>query len=260
MTEPPSYNGEYPRPLSRHERDWIEWILPQDRPAYRYYRTMIETMTVIGQGRRGKGEVILGPAGEKPDFSEPLAPVAAYGAIETTAGTISITLREQLNHQISVEIVSHQSDDIPQKFEEIRRWTYSTWETGQPCPQCLHNVRMVPMHVLASEKDHYVLAICVHDKRLWVYDSTSEMNRLIPLTNFYNELMLHKNIRDPNIALQAKRLFDDLPRYTDADLTYAFLTYNKIKTKIHIDGTLEADRRQQRGLRNILRNMFSAQR
>src|ERR1041385_402285 len=139
-------NVEYPRPLTGREREWIEWILPADRPGYRKYRAMIETMTVIGEGRRGKGEIILGFKEDKPDFSEPLAPVAAYGTIETNLGAISITLRENVDNQISVEMVSHRMEEVPQEFEELRRWTHSTWEPGKPCPQCQQPVREIPMH------------------------------------------------------------------------------------------------------------------
>src|SRR6266851_5448202 len=117
----------YPRPLSERERESLEWILPADRKGYNRYRETIRRMEVIGEGRRGKGEMILGRAETEVDFSSPLAPVFAYGAIETDLGTISITLREMIDDQISVEIVSHASDDVPLEFKESRRWTYSTW-------------------------------------------------------------------------------------------------------------------------------------
>ncbi len=240
------HNGEYPRPLSVRERDWIEWILPADRPGYKSYRGIISTMMVIGEGRRGKGEIILGPEGDVPDFDEPLSPVFSYGAIETNSGTISITLREVLHDQVSVEIVSHRSDNIPEEFEELRRWTYSLWSPGRVCPQCKHNVREVIMHTVVTGSSLYVLALCTADRRLWVNDQSSGINRLIPSTNFYNELMLHKNIRDPKIALDAKRLFTECSSYSDEDLTYAFLTYNNIKTKVHIDGRLEIHKKSPR--------------
>ena len=111
------HNGEYPRPLTDREREWIEWILPPT--GYHSYRDAISGMMVIGEGRRGKGELILGNVGDKTDFSEPLPSVAAYGVIETNLGPISITLREILNNQISVEIVSHRLQDIPQEFQEF---------------------------------------------------------------------------------------------------------------------------------------------
>lgn len=242
--------------LSGREREWIAWILPEDRTGYRVYRRLIESMTVIGEGRRGKGELILGREGHEVDFSAPLAPVFAYGAIETNFGTISVTIRELMDDQISVEIVSHRSDAVPQEFEEARRWTYSTWNPGSVCPQCGSIVREISMHAMAGRHDHFILAICTNDRRLWVHDASDGVNRLIPATNFYNELMLHKNIRDPKIALDSKRLFTELVSYSDDDLTYAFLTYNKLRAKVHVEGIVEPDNKAPGGFMTKLKQIF----
>ena len=113
---------DYPRPISPREREWMVWILPPDRPGYRHYHDLVSGMVVIGKGRRGEGEIILGAEGSTPDVSSPLAPVFAYGAIETKAGTISITMREISDGQISIEIVSHQSEEIPSEFKTDEWW------------------------------------------------------------------------------------------------------------------------------------------
>jgi hypothetical protein len=55
------------------------------------------------------------------------------------------------------------------------------------------------------------------------------------VTNFYNELMLHRNVRVPAVALESKRLFLDLNDFTDVDLIRAFVTYNKLRTKVTLD-------------------------
>src|SRR5438094_6522753 len=137
---------KYPRELTPREFEWIGWILPAERPGYSLYRESIRHMRVLGEGRRGNGEIILGAEGTEIDLDSPLPPVFAYGAIETDSGLISVTLREMVSDQISAEIVSHFSEEIPENFGEIRRWTYSAWEPGQPCPQCGSRVREVPMH------------------------------------------------------------------------------------------------------------------
>jgi hypothetical protein len=250
---------EFPRPISPREREWMDWILPADRSGYMSYRQLVGGMVVIGNGRRGEGEIILGAGGSIPDMTSPLAPVFAYGAIESKAGTISITIREISDGQISVEIVSHRSEEIPSEFEELRRWTYSTWTPGGRCPQCGEAVREVSMHPVGAAAERLVLALCTADRRIWVYDSSTGVNRLIPVTNYYNDLMLHKNIRDPKIALESMRLFSDLSTYTDADLTYAFFTYNKIKAKVHIQGVIEPDQKESRGLAARFLKLFSRQ-
>ena len=253
MTDIP-INAPYPRSLTAREREWIEWILPADRTGYNDYRRHIESMLVIGQGRRGEGEIILGTRGAQIDIESPLPSVFAYGAIETNFGTISITLRDVQDEQISLEIVSHSADFVPEEFEEFRRWTYSTWSPGKACTQCELPVREVSMHTQAGER--LVLVVCTRDKRLWVYDATSDVNRLIPVTNYYNELMLHKNIRDPKIALDSKQLFIDLASYSDEDLTYAFLTYNRIRTKVHVEGMMESDAKEQLSIMNRIVQFF----
>jgi len=250
-------NSEYPRPLLAREHDWIMWILPADRPGYSVYRDLIEGMVVLGKGRRGEGEIVLGHPGAQPDFSSPLAPLFAYGAVEFTGGMVSVSVREIRDDQISVEIVSHGSDEIPAHFQERKRWTYSGWKPGDACPQCTRALREVPMHSTGQDAGRLVLALCSPDRRLWVFESSTGVNRLIPVTNFYNELMLHKNIRDPAIALDSRRLFTDLAGFSDSDLTYAFLTYNKIKTKVQVGGAIEADRNEKRGFAHGFRKLFS---
>jgi hypothetical protein len=247
----------YPRPLSRREREWIGWVLPADRPGYGELATEIGRMVVIGEGRRGTGELILAEAGTQVDFSAPLAPVFAYGMIETNFGPISVTVRDILDRQVSVEIVCHRREEVPEEFEESRRWTYSTWDPGQMCPQCGQGLREVPMRSTEGTPRQLVLALCTTDRRLWVFDAASRVNRVIPLTNYYNELMLHKNIRDPRRALDAKQLFAELPSYTDADLARAFATYNALRTKVHVDGTLQAEHAGKPGLLSRIKQLLT---
>ena len=81
-------------------------------------------------------------------------------------------------------------------------------------------------------EENLVIAIGRRERRLWLYDGESGMNILIPMTNFYNELMLHKNIRDPNIALVSHNFFTHLDKYSDDDLRGAFIAYNNLKRKV----------------------------
>jgi hypothetical protein len=90
-----------------------------------------------------------------------------------------------------------------------------------------------------------------------VHDPETQVNHPIPVTNFYNELMLHKNVRDAKVALDSNRLFTELSKYTDADLTYAFLTYNKLKTKVEVRGALVAERKERKTFVKKLRSLFS---
>lgn len=245
----------YPRPLRARERAWLEWILPADRPGYAAFGEALSGLSVIGEGRRGEGEIVLGPPGAEPDLNPPLGAVYSYGAIETNFGTISVTVREPVDGQLSLEIVSHRAERVPEEFEEARRWTYARWNPGDPCPQCAAPAREVPMRT--SGESRLVLALCAADRRLWVHDAASLVNRLIPVTNFYNEIMLHKNIRDPKIALDSRRLFADLGTLTDADLSRAFQTYNALKAKVHIDGAVRPEAAPEGGVLATLKKLLT---
>jgi hypothetical protein len=218
----------YPRPLRVKERDLLEAVLPLDRPGYRLYRDELENLLVIGQGRRGAGNLILGRDGMQPEAVAPLAPVVAYGVVESTRETFTVTVREILDGQIDVEIVSSHGEEVPEHFEEKRRWTYSSWQPGQPSPATGTPVREVAIDGSS------ILAISPPEKRLWLYDGSAGMNHPIPITNFYNELMLFKSIRDPAIALRSSLLFENLHQYTDADLHAAFIAYNRFRKRVEL--------------------------
>ena len=239
------------RKLRKKELDLMESVLPEERSGYRQYRDWISSMVVIGEGRRGPGNFILGVAGDVPDNISPLASVVAYGVVETTRDSFSITVREYVGRQIDVEIVSVHGEEIPDHFEEKRRWTYSAWRPGSPSPATGGIVREVPI------AGSIVLAIARTEKRLWVFDGSNGMNLLIPITNFYNELMLHKNIRDPKIALKSDLLFQNLESYDDADLRAAFVAYNKLKPKVELRQPL-VEKVEKHGLRHFLTRLLKS--
>jgi len=218
----------YPRPLRSKELELLESVLPEHRAGYREYRDLIRSMIALSEGCRGAGNLVLGFKGDTADTTSPLAPVVAYGMVETTRDQYSVTIREYIGEQIDVEIVSNHGEAVPDHFEEKRRWTYSTWLPGQPSPATLLPVREV------SVDEKAVLAIARHERRAWLYDAAAGMVHLIPITNFYNELVLHKNVRDPEIALKSNLLFDHLDTYTDADLKASFIAYNRLKKRIDV--------------------------
>jgi hypothetical protein len=218
----------YPRTLRPKERDLLESVLPPDRPGYRRYREHLEAMQVIGEGRRGAGNLILGYPGDVPDLASPVPPVVAYGVVETTKDYYAITVRECIEGQIDTEIVSAHDEEIPDHFEEKRRWTYAEWKPGSTSPATGVPVREVPIDNCA------VLAIATAEKRLWLYDGQTGMNHPIPVTNYHNELMLQKQIRDPGRALKPGLLFDQLSSYADEDLRAAFVAYNAARRRVEV--------------------------
>lgn len=233
-------NGEFPRDLRPVERELLLWLLPEERPGYKIYRGLVEQWKVIAQGRRGSGNYLLALPGELPDNESPLPAVVAYGAVETAQGEVSVTLRERLGNQIEYEIAVLGKGEFADLTNERRRWTYSRWLPGVPCPRCESPLREISM--TAAGDRTLVLAICARDRRLWVYDGETGINHPVPVTNFYNELMLHLNVRDPKVALSSQLLFENLEKFTDADLFKAFRSYNQIRTKVSVGSAITIPR------------------
>ena len=229
-------NGEFPRDLKPLEKDLLFWLLPEERPGYAEYRRLLQQWRVVAQGRRGSGNYIVASIDERPDNESPLPSVVAYGVVETSKGEVSVALRERLGNQVEFEIAVLGKGESVELAGERRRWTYSRWLPGSPCPQCELSLREVSMRTKSGRT--LVLAICAKDRRLWIYDGETGMNRPVPVTNFYNELMLHTNVRDPKIALDSQRLFQDLDSFRDSDLFSAFRTYNQIRMKVALDSPI----------------------
>jgi hypothetical protein len=202
------------------------YVLPIDHPGYIPYRDCVERMVVLGEGRRGKGNIILGPVGTRPDLRSPLSHVVAYGVLETQSGDVSVTVRELVEDQLDVEIVPSSGDNLPAPDSEKRRWTYSSWTPGSLSPKTGDSVREITI------SENIVLVAARSDQRLWVHDVRSGMNILLPITGFYTELMSLRRIREPALALNPGRFYAGLEGFSDEELRNAFLSYNKMYPKV----------------------------
>jgi hypothetical protein len=206
------------------------WVLPAERPGYAQVRVRIETMQVVAIGRRGDGNLVLAAPKHRADLESPLPSAIAFGELVAKQLRGSVTVREEFEGQIEVEIVE------PGSGAHEHRWTYSEWLPGRPCPQCSAQPRVVGM---STESGSPVsLAICPQDRRLWVHSGRTGICRPVPVTLFYSELMRRTGVRDPRLALRSDRLFEALGTFTEADLAVAFISYNHVRTKIADDDPL----------------------
>ncbi len=235
-------NGQYPREFLPLEKDLIAGVLPNDRDGYRRYVEDIAGMSVIAQGMRGNGHLILGRPGAVPDVDSPLSPVVAFGAYEFQGGEILIAVHGKAEEQIHIELMTSPGDTLPVLPVEVRRWTYSSWGPGKPSPCSGAAVREISVSPVNT------LVVAETDKRFWLNDSISGMNQLIPITTFYGELMIVERIRDPEVVLKPARFFADLPRYSDISLKKAFLAYNEIHPKTEIRAEVVAFRKRRSSL------------
>lgn len=245
----------YPRGLRPVERELILRVLPADAPGYAPYRAFVEGASVIGPGRRGEGEIVLGKPGDRPDPADPLTPVVSFGAGEAGGDDVSVTLREIADGRMSVEIVGRRIDRIPDDAAIARFWTYAEWLPGKPCPQCGGRAREVDVVPPDAEGRRIVLVVCAADRRIWIHDGPTGISRPVPVTNYYNELMLLKHVRDPAVALSSRRLFDDPAGHSDADLAAAFVAYNRVRAKVELPAALAG---AVSGTRGPLRRLLDA--
>ena len=248
--------GGYPRALTDLEKILILRVLPEDAPGHSPHRNFIHTAVVIGQGRRGEGEIILGIEGHIPELDAPLPPVFAFGVGRSGDEEISVTVREILDGQASIEIVGRQADRVAPDSRIDSFWTYSDWRPGMPCPQCGGRPREAEVSPGETGRPGQSLGICTADRRLWIFDGRLVTCRPVPVTNYYNELMLVKQIRDPDIALASRKLFERLDDYTSEDLVRGFLAYNRLRTKIAPVVRTPAGPGGARGLGTKLKKIF----
>jgi hypothetical protein len=222
-----------PRELTALERALLLWVLPADRSGYAEYRKLVQEWMVVGRDRRGEqGGYVLAAPGLIPDVESPLPPLFAFGLVKTGTDEITVSVRERLGDQLEFEIVTPTGVELAGGLESYHRWTLSEWLPSLPCPGCRGALREVAMK---TETGHeLVLAVCAKDHRLWVYDAQSGVNHPIPVTGFYNELVLQQKVRDRRRLPDSKRLFTDLGTCSDAALTGAFSSYNRLRTRVFL--------------------------
>ena len=240
--------------LSTQERDLLLWLLLESRPAYRPYRRCVLDWGVASRGQRGEGHVLLAPANGVVDLEMPLPHVLAYGVVQTSEGDIAVSVRERVSDQLDCDVSILSAGSLPGGHNEIRRWSYSDWSPGLPCPICGKRCRQVPM--MTDGATAGVLAVCCEDRRIWVFDSLRQIAIPVPVTRFYTELMRVRNIRSPRIGLEPHRFYSMVPSSTDSELAEAFFHYNKMKQKISSGGLHRPSPRPKDKVRQFVRTLL----
>jgi hypothetical protein len=241
----------FPRKLTEKEKELLFSILPEDKPGYKAYIERINELIVIGKGRFGGGNFILGVKEDKPDLSLPSAPVFAIGTNHYEEALIDITIHEEEDNKIEFDIAVKENSHIPDKLTIIKKWNFSDWEPGQNAPGDNSFVREV---VIYPEK--YILAIAPTHKKIWLYEKESGVNHVLPVSNFFNELMRVLKIKNEEMFKKPSLFFENLDSYKDEDLALAFLSYNKYMHKLKIDYSLfekPVKIKKRKGLLNIFK-------
>ena len=163
-------NGQdFPRRLSDLELYWLNLILPDDRPGYKIYRDKICELFVIGYGKFPPFNLILGRREDKPDLSIPPQPIIATGTFFYDKGKVNVTIFEEFENQIEIDIQSEgfnyyeiSPEDL--KNKEINFFTYSNWSPGKKHPLDNSDLRLIEIDY------NFVLVISNLHKRIWIFD------------------------------------------------------------------------------------------
>jgi hypothetical protein len=219
-------NGQrkYPRKLTPREKDWLFYLLPEESHAYAEYRRNIASMLIIGEGRFGEGNLVLGYEGDSPDLSYSSLPVFACGQIICKGCTIQVCIHELFDNKIEVSLSNLSDSGIPEFLIETGRWSYSYWKPGQPSPFEGDNLREVNV---TKNNNELVLALSPESGTIWLYESKSRVNYIIPVTNFINELLRGNPKIDKSGGINIAYIFSNLDKFDDDDFIRAFVQYNK---------------------------------
>ncbi|MFI5145012.1 MAG: hypothetical protein ACHQJ4_05390 [Ignavibacteria bacterium] len=223
--------NNFPRQLIEREKEWLFFLLPSGRPGYHLYRDKIDSMCVIGEGRFGEGNYVLGYEGDEPDLSYSSLPMFATGQVIFKECTIQVSIHELYDNKIEISINNVYGEGIPDELTEISRWTYSNWLPGTISP--FPDDKLRETDILTGSRKA-VLAISQNRRTIWLYESNSGMNYIIPVTNFLNELMRGNTKIDRTKGININYIFENLDLFSDDDFVKAFVQYNKQYRKIDL--------------------------
>lgn len=242
---------QFPRELTTQEKYLLFSVLPEEKSGYKHYRDKINELLVTGYGRFKNNNYIMGKKGTVPDLSFSSTPVFAAGTIKIPGDEIDILINEEIDDEIEFDVTLKHTDKIPAEIDEQDRWNYSEWNPGDKAPHDNSEVR----ETIISPGE-YILAFAPAHRKIWLHESESGVNHLIPLTNYYNELMRFKRMKDPKQALNPKLMFEKLNEFTDDELMNAFVLYNKYMRRFPHDFSKYLEPQQQKETKRKFKGLF----
>lgn len=225
-------------------------LLPDSKTGYKSFKQKLSGKVVVGHGRFGGSNLVLGNKNDKPDLDIPSTQIFAFGHYFSNDINFNVVIHEEDEEMIEVDLGEYNLHPNEIEIENINFWTYSTWIPGESAPGDSSAVREVPF-----AEGNYCFVIAPGHKRIWLNEKSTGINYIIPITNYFNELMLVKGIKDPKIALNVNRFFDTHKDYSDNDIILGFLSYNRYLKRINIDNDLfgEPNRSQKKSFFSIFK-------
>lgn len=215
----------YPRSLTPIEKDLLSWLLPVNASFYEPYNNFAGSSQAIGEGRWGEGNLLLDKKISSIDLTLGMPPVIAYGECDVNGVKLSFSVHE-FNIDDQLEVQFSGIFPIPESASVENKWSYSYWKPGDPCPATGRSVKEIRIPN-KSDTVIYVLSISPAKKVLWLHHANSGFNQLLPITQFYDELLRTKHIRDARLISHPSSFFDRIDEFSDDEYIKALLEYDK---------------------------------
>jgi hypothetical protein len=221
----------FPKKISESERAILFSLLPENKSGYQHYRKLLEHLVLIGEGRFGNGNLILGEAKSVVNLSIPSSHVFAFGNIYSSSENYYAVI-----HTIDDGMIEVQIDPYPIKDNLLieKVVSYSDWKPGMKSPE-----RDSEVFEYMIKENEYDLAICPLSKKIWLHEFESGVNYIIPLSNFFNELMRVRNVKDEKLLTNPAIFFSQVNTFSEMEIKLAFLLYNKYLRHFDLGDALE---------------------
>lgn len=211
--------NKFPVKLTEAERKILFSILPENKSGYKNYRSIIDDFFIVAEGRFGIGNLILGKEDAVPDLSISSSPIFALGTIITSENNYYTVIHSLDEEMIEIQIDPYPVIDNPDIKSVV---SYSDWQPGMKSPENNSDV-----YEFIINENSYLLAICPSSKKIWLHEYSTQVNFIIPLSNFFNELMRIRKVNDEKAMLNPARFFDEIDQFSHLEIKLAFLMYNK---------------------------------
>lgn len=222
---------EFPRKLSDAELNLLLLLLPEEKSGYARYRSLIREFFVIGEGRLGEGNYLLGNAHAEIDLEISSSPILTSGVVKTDKTTFEISINEIQDNKIEFSISPYPDQNEIYRVENVI--TLSDWIPGKKSPDG-NRVKLYSIDGM-----NYILAIVPAEHKIWLYEKSSGINYPIPVSNFYNELLRLKRETRNEVYKNPNKLFEDIESFTESEIILAFLLYSKYKRRFHLDHLID---------------------
>lgn len=214
----------YPRRLTDAELKYLRYILPEQIAEYNNYFKQLSTLWVIGHGRFGHENLVIGEEETKNTHHSGLGSIFAAGVYIEDGIRTELLLHAMVEGQAEFDIMKQPAESSDASY------TLSLWKPGVKLAGSKDKVREIPL-----TRDKLLLACDKEKRQFWIHEYATQFNRIIPATNLLNEIRFVAGLKGD---LKPKEIFMQLDSVSDELIVKAFVKYNKLFKKIeHLEIT-----------------------